>query len=132
MRGAVAIERPPPKLKHKGSPATALRALDSVALNHYFSSTARTRVIVVFTDGELKDQVVSELRQTLDEENISMILVQFWGAQERVFGADGEPERYLPRPDAPAFLNGISVKLGAPVFVEEAFAEAAEALRERI
>ena len=99
------IERPPPEVT-MGSEISSFDALDDMAQEDFFSPAARKRAVVVLSDAETLPFRTRIVEEDLRHAHVKLIVVRFWRPDERVYGRDGLPERYVPtragRAPAPA------------------------------
>lgn len=126
LERVVDIEHPPPgssfltAVQTRLQNATSLASLASVAGRHFYSPTARRRLLVVLTDGESPGTAAPKVGRSLQRARIEPVFVHFWGAKEQVF-SDGEPEvRYEPDPAARSILEGLAAASGGSVYGEGA------------
>jgi len=127
---AVAIERPVPD--RRAERATALGALGDLGRQNFFGRTARTRVALVFTDGESVPFSLGELRALLLGGRVAVYFVHTWDPDDRVYGSQGAPERYRPDPRSRAVLDRVAIEIGGGVFTENEVGPALSALRRRL
>jgi len=130
------IERPPPgssfltAIQRALRNATSLGSLVAVPTRHFYSPTARHRLLVVLTDGESARFSPASVARRLRVAKIDIIFVQFWAKNERVF-TDGEPEeRYEPDPEARAILDGLAAASRGSVYGETRVGAAARRARD--
>lgn len=118
---SIAVERPPPA--GSAARATDLNALAAVARHAYFSPTARTRLLIVLTDGESR-RVQGRLPAALRRERIRTIFVHVWAADESIF-VTSRPERaYRPDPGSRRTLDRFAAAVDGSVFSESEVAGA--------
>ena len=125
---AVGIERPPPDRRARAR-ATALGALPDVGRLNFFSQSARRRVAVVFTDGESIAIGLGTFRARFFSARIALVLVHVWQPDERVYGADGTPERYRPDPGSRVALERVASSVDGAVFAEHELPQAHQTVR---
>jgi hypothetical protein len=124
---SVGIERPPPE--RRGGRATAFAALGDLRRQNFYSARARTRIAVVLTDGETLPFNLGELRALLLEGGVAIVFVQFWRADERVYGPRGAVESYRPDPRGRAALDRLAAEVAGRVFTEHELGPALAAVR---
>ncbi len=81
---AVGIERPPPSLSVDRW-VTTFDPLNEVSVRHYFSPTARKRVLVVLSDAETHDFDATNVLRHLQRVGTTPLVVRFWRANERIY-----------------------------------------------
>ncbi len=132
---AIGIEQPPPgssfltgeqqSLKN----ATSFTSLAGVATQHFFSPEASQRVMVVLTDGESPAVAAASVGRSLRRAGIQTVLLQFWGAKEKVF-SDGAPEPgYASDPAARSTLDRLAAATGGRAFDESDLGAAIDQIR---
>jgi VWA domain-containing protein len=115
---SVGINRPPPSQAYRGR-ATTFEALVPILQSHFFSTSSRHKLIVVFTDGE-SSRLPSILKyQLVPVRGLSVLLVHVWQPGERIFNANGRPERgYVADPTSAADLASFARLIGGKSFPE--------------
>lgn len=129
LERAIGIERPPPGGTSR-TRATKLDALTSVRSLHFFSPTAKQRLLVVLTDGETVP--VNRLRlarQLLRAPAIDTVFVQFWSERERVYTRRAAEPQYAPDPSARSLLDGVAEAIDGSVYSEQGVDAAARKAR---
>jgi von Willebrand factor type A domain len=117
VRRALAPESPPPR--EVSVTATMLGALGEAARGNLFSLSARQRLFVVVTDGESRPFDETAVARALDSSGVGLVVVHAWQADERVYRAEGGPERaYRPDPHSRAVLMQLAAAAGGEVFPE--------------
>jgi hypothetical protein len=115
---SVGIERPPPDRSGRGR-ATALGALGLLGTRDFFTPGTTKRVAVVITDGETRPVNIPALEGGLAAGGVTPLIVDVWGADERIFGAHGKPlAAYTADLDAPGMLESITSAIGGRMFGE--------------
>jgi hypothetical protein len=118
VRRALGIEQPPPQ--QSWVEATSFDALTSLTSQGYFSREATHRVVVVLTDGESRpfsaDAVGSAFRH---RPGASLVVVRFWSARDRIYGADGTLDPgYRPDPASAGGLDTLAAATSGRTFGE--------------
>ena len=132
LERAVGVERPPPDRLGRGR-VTSLGALSTLGTHNFFSAGARKRVAVIFTDGESVQFDRGTLFARLFRGHVSPVFVHVWAAEERVFNADGVPERlYRPDPTSRDVLDELAELLRGETVGENEIGAALDAVRRRI
>jgi hypothetical protein len=127
---AVEIERPPPE--RRSNRATALAALGDLGRQNFFGERTRTRLAVVFTDGESVPFNLGELRSLLVRGRVALYFVHVWHAEDRVYGPRGERESYRPDRGSRDVLERLAREVGGGVYGERELSGALEAVRRRL
>lgn len=126
LEESVGIDRPPPSQLYKGR-ATTFEALVPLLTSHFFSATAKRRLVVVFTDGE-SSKVTPYLLRTLRQQ-LEPVLVHVWAPGEEIF-VDGRPDpHYGTDPTSTAALDQLSQLTGGAVVSESQFGRLAQVAR---
>jgi hypothetical protein len=122
------IEEPPPQVR--AVRATSLDALAQIPGAGFFDPKARTRIVVVLTDGESTPVETGDLAAAFaGAPGLRLLVVRFWSADERVFDAEGRAEAaYAPDPAGGAVLTGLADALGEQAFDEADLGHAQRAL----
>ena len=129
---AVGVERPPPDRNGRGR-VTSLGALSTLGTHNFFSANAAKRVAVVFTDGESVQFDRGTLFARLFRGRVTPVFVHVWGGEERVFDANGVPERlYRPDPTSRQVLDELAELLRGETVAEDEIGVALDAVRRRI
>ena len=114
---SVEVDRPGSGLG--GTVVTSLEALGSVPRLNYFSPAARSRLLVVFTDGEslpLEGGLAPAFRRP---PRIETVFVQLWDADERIYETGVAEGGYRPRRGAESALKTVANLIGGRVFSED-------------
>jgi hypothetical protein len=123
---AVQIESPPPQ--QTAARATGYSALGEIARGNAFAPGARTKIVVLLTDGESTPVQTSDVARALS--GYRFLALRFWHADESVFGPDGAPEAaYRPDPAGATTLHVLAAALGGRSFDEAALRPAEAYLR---
>jgi hypothetical protein len=121
----VSIEQPPPQ--SVAVTATTFAALAGLGRQGYFAPTARRRLVVLLTDGE--SQPFSPAAVARGLRGASLLTIQVWDADERVYGPNGRVEPYRPDDASTSTLAGLAAAAGGRAFSEDEAAAAASAAR---
>jgi hypothetical protein len=132
VQEAIDIEQPPPAAV--GITATTLAALAQLPRSGTFAPSARTRAVVVLTDGESRPfdpgAVAAAYRR---DPSTTLVLVHVWNARESIYGGDGSVETaYRPDPSSGAKLAALADAAGGRVFGEGDTARVVDAIREAL
>jgi hypothetical protein len=122
---ALAILQPPP-LPMSTLRLTDLSSLALAADRAYFDTEARRHALVVFSDLDSETFSLSGQLSLFRRHRIEPFIIQVAADGERVFGADGKPEAYLPV--ASLSVQGLR-KAGWRAYREGQAAEAIAAIR---
>ncbi|MBA2298827.1 MAG: VWA domain-containing protein [Actinobacteria bacterium] len=115
---SLAIEKPPPRSALATS-ATRLEALASIVTQRYFSPSARTRLLLVLTDGESQPLIGARLGSLFQRPPVvDVVFVQFWHGDERVFSRGVPEPQYLPDPSASSVLAGLAESISGNAYPE--------------
>jgi len=131
---SIGIDKPPPQ-GHFVTTATRLEALEAVVNRRFFSPRARSRLLIVLTDGESVPVAGAKLGNAFRRPPaLASVFVHVWRSDERVYvGGQIEPQ-YSPDPQARSILETTAAAVGGEVFgegeVDEAIATARELLGE--
>lgn len=124
----VAIESPPPAAGNIR--ATTFTALGDIASGNYFHAKAKTRLVVLLTDGESSPVDTAELANVLPRTRYRFIAIRFWRTDESVYKADGKPETaYQPDPLGRIVLADVASALGGRAFDEAQISAATSLLQ---
>jgi hypothetical protein len=127
---AISVEQPPPIGQFR-TVGTTLAALSTVPLRGFFSPSATSRVLIVYTDGESRKFDIGSLAVVLRRQPaIRPVFVHTWGAKELVYsGSVAEPD-YRPRAGSGEVLQRTAKAAGGAAFEERDAARAASAVRD--
>jgi hypothetical protein len=127
LAASVGINSPPPSQRYPGR-ATTLAALIPVLQSHFYASSTRHKLLVVFTDGEsskLPPLVRYEIPKT---PGLTALFVHVWGSGERIFGPGGVPYRnYRPDRTSGDALASFASLIGGQEFSEQQLGRVAAA-----
>ncbi len=126
---SIGIERPPPAAS--SILATDLGSLAAVANQRFFSPAARSRVLVVLTDGETEAPRPA-LAAALQRAGIDTVLVQLHRPEERIYVTSAPEPAYRSDPDSPRRLARLAATLDGAAFGEAELGAAAAHVRERL
>jgi von Willebrand factor type A domain len=127
LQKSVGIERPPP-VHELLARATRLDSLAAVATQQFFSPEARSRVLVVLTDGETLPWEARLGPLFERAPGIDTVFVQVWGHDERVFSRRTPEPGYRADPGAEELLERFALEVGGQAFSEDELAQATEVL----
>lgn len=126
LAASVGINSPPPSQPYRGR-ATTLEALVPILQSHFFATSTRHRVIVVFTDGE-SSKLPAVLRYQIQKmPGLTALVVHVWRSGERIFRHGRADPNYRADPtsgDALALFAGL---IGGRVFSEQQLGQLAVA-----
>ena len=126
---AIDIERPPPRSSFITT-ATNYDSLAAISSQRFFSPRAQRRALVVLTDGESQAINADRLARFFKRPpGVSVVFVQFWGGDERVFNRGLPEPQYRPNPSARADLDALAKVTGAVVFGEDELDAVAKRVR---
>jgi len=129
VRLALDIEQPPPRSNFI-TLATSLNSLTALASQRFFSRRAQKRAVVVFTDGESQGIDAARLARFFRRPpGMSVVIVQLWSRDERVFNRGLPEPQYRPDPGARNDLDGLANVSGATVFDEDELDAATSRMR---
>lgn len=128
-RRGVAIESPPPQTS--APRATSYDALQQIPGAGYFDPKARSRIVVVLTDGESSPVQTGEVAAAFAATpGYHLLFLRLGQPDEQVYDADGRPEQaYRPDPGSRAALDSLASAVGAHAYDEGARAQARSELR---
>jgi hypothetical protein len=126
----LAIESPPPQ--RSAVRATSYDALQQIPGGGYFDPKARTRIVVVLTDGESAPVQTGDVAAAFAAApGFQVLFVRFWRADETVFDADGRAEvAYHPDPSGGAVLDTLASALDGRAYDEGSLAAAGRRVRQ--
>ena len=130
LHQSIAIEQPPPV--EDTVVATSFAPLVQIPAYGYFAPAARKRVVILLTDGEsnpFDEEAIG--RAFARTPTVSLIEVQFWHADERIYDEpDGGPDPgYRPNPQGRAELEQLAEATRGRRFGEDQLGAAVAALR---
>ena len=112
--------------------ATAYDALEQIPGAGFFDPRARSRIVVVLTDGESTPVQTGEVAAAFAAQpGYHVLFVRFWRSGEAIFDADGRVESaYRPDPAGGAVLDNLASALGGSAYGEDALGSAEQRLRQ--
>lgn len=116
---SVGIDRPPPTQAYHRNRATNLQALVPVISSHFFSDSAKKRLLIVFTDGEAARDL--ELYGLGIGHTIRPMFVHVWAAGERIYRRGRVDPFYTADPSSGALLRRAAAISSGYVFNEKQF-----------
>jgi hypothetical protein len=125
----LSIESPPPRAS--AVRATSYNALEGIPGAGYFDPQAKSRIVVVLTDGESAPVQTAEIEAAFAAHpGYHVLFVRFWRSNEAVYDADGHAEaNYHPDPAAAAALEALAGAIHGSVYDEGSLAAAGSRLR---
>ncbi len=117
LADALAIDRPPPKSRGRGT-TTSLESLGTLGIAGFYPGSTRKRIAVVLTDGESVPTQADRLLGPLHRGRVNVVFVQVRQEGERIFTPVGPDARYLGDPLAGTSLRTLGTVLRAPVLGE--------------
>jgi von Willebrand factor type A domain len=126
----VGVDRPPP-LQGSNRVASTFDALRALPTRNFFTPSASKRLVVLLTDGESRVFNPRRISAAFRTGSTGLLVVRFWGADERIFGVSGAPEaQYRPDPASVATARTLAAATAGRAFEEgEAGEVASEVLR---
>jgi len=119
LAASVAINAPPPSQSYTGR-ATTLEALVPILQSHFFASSTRHKLIVVFTDGESSKLPPVLKYQVQRLPGLTTLFVHVWAAGEQIFKAGGRPDpKYTADPTSGDALASFASLIGGKEFSEQ-------------
>lgn len=119
LRRSIGIDRPPPQGSF-ATTATRLEALEAIVTRGYFSPTARSRLLVVITDGESVPVAGPKLGAAFRRPpGIDTVFVHVWDRDERVYDAGQVEPQYSPDLQSRATLQRAAEVVGGSVYAED-------------
>lgn len=103
MAQSVGIDRPPPSQQYRAARATNLQALVPVTSSHFFSDTAKRRLLVVITDGEASRDL--ELFGLGIGHTLKPVFMHVWQPGERIYRKGRVDPYYVADPGSSALLH---------------------------
>jgi hypothetical protein len=130
LQHAIAVDKPP-------SDQADNRLATDLATTKYFASgnffrAARRRVLVVLTDSESKRFKSGELTREFSRGGITIYLIRFWEAAERVYGPDGVEAAYRPDAGSAELAESYARAVKGEAFDERELSDAIEAMRSKL
>ena len=126
---SVGIDLPPPSQPYNTGRASTLEALVPMIQGHFFSTSPRHRLVIVFTDGE-SHKLSPALRYTLvPPPGVTAVFVHVWAPDERIFGPKDRPDpHYRPDPTSGAALDSFAGLMHGGSFTEHQIGPLASAV----
>jgi hypothetical protein len=123
----VAIESPPPQAS--AVRATSYDALQQIPGAGYFDPKARSRTVVVLTDGESAPVQTDEVAAAFASPRYHLLFVRFSHPGEAIYDEGGRAETaYRPDPSGGAVLDSVASSVGARAYDEGSVGDAERAL----
>ncbi len=129
VRDGVAIENPPPQAS--AVRATSYDALQQIPEGGFFDPRARSRIVVVLTDGETNPVQTADVATAFARHpGYHVVFVRFWRPDEAIYDADGQAESaYRPDPSGAASLDALASALGGQAYGENDLGRARRTLQ---
>lgn len=125
---SVGIDEPPPSQPYKLGRSTSLQALVPLVTSHFFSSGARKRLLVIFTDGETAP--ITPLLGIGIARKVKPIFIHVWAPGERIYRAGGHADpHYVADPRSVSLMQQAAHATGGSVFAEGQIDRAASEAR---
>jgi hypothetical protein len=123
----VALESPPPQTS--AVRATSYDALAQIPGAGYFDPKARSRIVVVLTDGESAPVQTDELAAAFDGSRYRPLFVRLSRPGEAIYDEAGRAEPgYRPDPAGATVLDSVASAVGAHAYDENALGDAERGL----
>ena len=113
---SVGINRPPPTQAYKHQRATNFQALVPVVNSHFYTDSAKKRVLVVLTDGEASRDL--ELYGLGIGQEMRPMFVHVWAKNERIYHHGSPDPFYVADPTSEALLERAAKVSNGYVFDE--------------
>lgn len=127
---SVRIDEPPPSQSYGHRRATNLEALVNVLSGNFFSSTAKHRLLVIFTDGEASPNL--QLYGIEMGQKLQPVFVHVWAANERIWHAGNPDPYYRPDPASAEILARAAGLSGGMALGESQFSRLLSFARQRL
>jgi hypothetical protein len=121
---SVGIDEPPPTQAYRRSRATNLQALVPLVSSHFFSDTAKRRLLVVFTDGEATKDL--ELYALGIGHKLKPVFVHVWAPGEHIYRRGRVDPFYAADPTSTALLTRAAGLAGGAAVDERDFHQLVE------
>lgn len=131
LRRSIGVELPPPAFTYS-TYATSYDVLAGIPERRYFSATATTRVLVVFTDGESRPFGGPLAGAFPGKPPIQTVFVRFWDAGERIYQTGVSEGGYRPDEGSETAVDRAAAAVGGRAFSERDLADAADAVVEAV
>jgi Mg-chelatase subunit ChlD len=126
---SLGIQRPPPS--SFATVATDLGGLAAVGRQGFFTPSARTRVLIVLTDGETED-VGPGVGTALRRHRVRTLFVHLWRPGESVYVTSAPEPQYRPDPASRLKLARVAETVGGTVVPEDDLQGAGDFLRTQL
>ncbi|HEY2542820.1 MAG TPA: VWA domain-containing protein [Gaiellaceae bacterium] len=127
---SVGIDRPPPTQAYKRSRATNLQALVPVLSSHFFTESAKHRLLVVLTDGEAARDL--ELYGLGIGHELRPVFVHTWASGERIYRHGRVDPFYVPDPTSGTLLRRAAEISSGAVFEENQIGDLVKAAKHAV
>ena len=113
---SVGIDRPPPSQQYRFQRATNLQALVPLVTSHFYSDSAKHRLLVVLTDGEAARNL--DLFGIGIGHALKPVFVHVWEPGEQIYIKNRVDTRYISDPTSDALLQRAAALSSGSVFDE--------------
>jgi hypothetical protein len=127
---SVGINRPPPTQQYHRAPATNFQALVPILNSHFFSNSAKRRLLVVFTDGEATRDL--ELYGLGIGHTLKPVFVHVSQPGERIYRRGRADPFYVTDPSSDALLRKAAELASGSVFEENQVGSLVQAARSTV
>jgi von Willebrand factor type A domain len=127
---SVGIDRPPPSQQYHYDRATNFQAIVPVINSHFFSDSAKRRLLVVLTDGEASRDL--ELFGIGIGHAIRPVFVHVWQPGEHIYYKGRIDPRYVSDPTSDALLRRAATLSSGSVFEEDQVGPLVHAARQQL
>jgi hypothetical protein len=117
---------------HDPAVTTSLGALAAVPRTNYFAPSAKSRVLVVFTDGETLPMDRRLARAFARRPPIRVLFVHLWEESERIYTTGAPEPGYRPDPASGDLLSQAASLVGGRVFGEDDLGRLRAAMRSHL
>jgi von Willebrand factor type A domain len=126
LAASVGINSPPPSQLYNGR-ATTFAALVPILQSHFFATSTRRRLIVVFTDGESSKLPPVFRYEIAKLPGMTTLFVHVWGSGERIFHHGRPDPNYRADPTSGDSLASFATLIGGKEFSEQQLGQVAAA-----
>jgi transposase InsO family protein len=126
------IDRPTSSFPYGNINATKVGSLGDLVTGRYFPDSAKRRIVVLFTDGESRQEDFSTLPTLFGDAHVKAFFFRYWSPQERIYVNGRLNTAYAPDPTTEALLPDLARALSTRVFSPGQTTAAAAAIRAAI